>query len=204
VAASRGSVRYGATLTWKPGSSRVTHGAGSGWPRRCDSRFGGGRDACLPDKQVSPARSAQADVPAPASPRHGAFGRGHRVIRWATNESLLKRRPIITASGCRQPPRSHRPAGFTDPGLRPGLSLGGKPMSAINVLLSPHGAYSFRLRVFDAEIAVRSAVAAEKTGHAALGTWSTHVATGTGMPLPKSPKILPCALCAPLRVLCVE
>jgi hypothetical protein len=78
-------------------------------------------------------------------------------------------------------------------------------MSAIKVLLSPHRPYSFYLRIADAEIAVRSAVAAGKTGHATLGTGATHVTTETNkdMPLPKSPKIHLCALCAPLRVLCV-
>jgi hypothetical protein len=96
-------------------------------------------------------------------------------------------------------------------------------MSAIKIFLSPHGPCSFYLRMFHAvtqpglgttmsenaifvaDIAERNAEAAEKTGHAALGTRSMHVTTGTSKstPLPKSPIILLSALCAPLRVLCV-
>ena len=41
-------------------------------------------------------------------------------------------------------------------------------MCAIKASLSRHGPYSFRLRIADAEIAVRSAIAAEKTNHATL------------------------------------
>jgi len=41
-------------------------------------------------------------------------------------------------------------------------------LCAIKASLSRHGSYSFRLRIADAEIAVRSAVAAEKTNHATL------------------------------------
>jgi lipopolysaccharide export system protein LptC len=52
-------------------------------------------------------------------------------------------------------------------------------MSAIEILSSLRGPYSFYRRIADAEIAGRSAVAAEKTDHAALGTQSMHVTTET-------------------------
>jgi hypothetical protein len=52
-------------------------------------------------------------------------------------------------------------------------------MSAIKVSLSLHGSYPVYLRIADAQVAVPSAVADEKTSHATLGTGSSRVTTET-------------------------
>jgi len=105
---------------------------------------------------------------------------------------LVRRCPTITASGRCHPPGMARRSPCRIHGSRVAtwniIGRGGQ-LYAIKVLLSPHGPCSSYLRIVNAEIAERNAEAEEKTGMAASGARSTHVAAGTGKnaPLPKGP-----------------